>query len=669
MIPILQHSSGVSSPVPVPIPLSSVSSSDSLPLLLSATDSTNQPTLTASEMYAHLSTHSYAPLIAHTKSSLCSCLSSSSLWYNLCLLSSSSSPLRSFASAREALVRNAFHVPSLLIAAKLCLNSLCKYKDSVVYATHALSLLSENDELYTTLAYELLEKHSNKEEMKEIRNKIIEDTTTEPSVSSSAPDSLSKTNEEIIQSMNELSVNGSTSSHQNPNQINLTNASLEFLSTFYSSHLLFALCCSRYAYCVSTYSNRRQLQRKCLLALKSIYQLHLSRYREDYRFLFTCACIYADVREITASFQLVKKCLLMNKSDLNAWKLLVLLFTAQKQEEEALKAAQSAIEYFKSLSSSSPSNGSATVSNSSLVDLYLLCARIESSSLHSPHQALNTMTEALTLIFKDNEATTKSFQQTQRPVFHSSFSASSSSSSIPASVSVSSHSYSSATCPDSTIVSHEYADDIMRKQHHTEKQIQFILECAELMINMHKHQEQGKKRTSHTEKTNEYSTASITVNSADNISINNTTTEKEQEENVLLIAKEYLHHALSLCPLQSSSFFSSLHYQLGVVHFLSSEFSSCSAALHLSLSFDPLNVQTLILLGRLSSHQCSYVLASGYFTSALQIDSTNDVAWYEFGLMNQKEGKHEMAIEQIITAAELERTAPIQSFNTVERKY
>jgi tetratricopeptide (TPR) repeat protein len=63
------------------------------------------------------------------------------------------------------------------------------------------------------------------------------------------------------------------------------------------------------------------------------------------------------------------------------------------------------------------------------------------------------------------------------------------------------------------------------------------------------------------------------------------------------------------------------------------------------------------------------VLAYGYLMSALQVDATSHSAWFEMGCILQAQQKHGAAAEHFATAIEMERTAPITSFEKVERKY
>lgn len=90
-----------------------------------------------------------------------------------------------------------------------------------------------------------------------------------------------------------------------------------------------------------------------------------------------------------------------------------------------------------------------------------------------------------------------------------------------------------------------------------------------------------------------------------------------------------------------------------------------------ALALDANHVPSLVGLGILENRRDggNLVLAYGYLTSALQVDATCHDAWYEMGLILEKQNKPSLAAEHFLTCVELERTAPIGSFRDIRRVF
>jgi len=91
-----------------------------------------------------------------------------------------------------------------------------------------------------------------------------------------------------------------------------------------------------------------------------------------------------------------------------------------------------------------------------------------------------------------------------------------------------------------------------------------------------------------------------------------------------------------------------------------------------ALVLDSQHTDALIGLARIENQRGSggnLVLAYGYLMSALQVDATAHAAWYQMALILQSQGKPSAAAEHFLTALELEKTAPIASFDTIRREF
>ena len=135
-------------------------------------------------------------------------------------------------------------------------------------------------------------------------------------------------------------------------------------------------------------------------------------------------------------------------------------------------------------------------------------------------------------------------------------------------------------------------------------------------------------------------------------------------------AYDCVHKCRSLAP---ASLLPSIHSHLAVLALLSSSPASALHHFESALALDSTHTPSLIGLASLfsSPHPLltpNPVLSYGYLTQALQIDATDHRAWHEMGMVLITQGKGEEAVDQLMTAAELERTAPIVSFGTVQRR-
>lgn len=87
---------------------------------------------------------------------------------------------------------------------------------------------------------------------------------------------------------------------------------------------------------LSSLPERQANQVKAIEALSKARELDKS----DPQIAYHLALQYADVREIRKAFRFVKKSLAIDSTNVDAWILLVLLFTAEKDFKAASKAAK-----------------------------------------------------------------------------------------------------------------------------------------------------------------------------------------------------------------------------------------------------------------------------------------------------------------------------------------
>jgi hypothetical protein len=505
-------------------------------------------------------------------------------WYKLSLVEySNKNYLQSYSAIKEALIRQPHNVHSLILAGKLALNHLNLIKEAVVHSTNALSIVSEDKELYTTLPSAIMSKDA-----------LNTDNSSD--------------NRQSQQLKSEL----------------LTNQNTEWNSLIYTAHLLFALSCSCYAYTVSTYSNRKQLQRKALIALNTLYNHPNKLYSNDYRLLFISAIVHADIRELNTSIKLCREALEINRTNPENWLLLVLILTGQKKYNQALKAAESSIQLLKANSAID------------LTQLLLIKSKLQ-SKFGLTAQAIITCNEIVQNNFHSSQFSSTAFNNHRRIQF--------------------SHVKSSPQTPNSA------------EQQNVSKQIQILIWLAQIYA-IYSGQKAAKP-VKNPEIILEEARESF---SADN-SPNNGFVCASGESNLFLTdAFDCLNSALSLAQRSTAppSLLSTLYTNLAALELLHGRISAAKSHYNAALAVNPTAVDALIALATLETSAGNaekYSISRGLCNNALQIDSTAHLAWFELANIATLTGKAEAAAEQYLTAIELERTAPIQPFSSVRRSY
>ena len=85
-----------------------------------------------------------------------------------------------------------------------------------------------------------------------------------------------------------------------------------------------------------------------------------------------------------------------------------------------------------------------------------------------------------------------------------------------------------------------------------------------------------------------------------------------------------------------------------------------------ALAIDSSHTLALIDLGFLRAKQREFDVAEHYLTSATRSDPTNHRAWFGLGSVLRESQRIEKAVECLIYALELEKTAPVRPFSSIE---
>ena len=503
-------------------------------------------------------------------------LESPQLWYKLCItLMAAGQFNEAYLAITECLNRAPDYVMALLMAGKLCLNFLDKTKEAVTYASHALEVAQSSTpvmparganplQVLRAAAAPVRAGDSGSVSPSSPRSGAAAPTKNVTGPPMSAPPALSFT---------------STST----NQLTLT-PSLH-ASLLLSCQLLFGIACSKYAYSVSTFSNRKSLQRRALAVLQVAFKHSPS----NHAVLFALACLYADIREIGMALSILKQCLSIDRSHVHSWNLLALLLSSQKKYVDAVKACDGR--------------------KGKGCDVLLLTKGRLLGEMGQFDEACKTMLELVSCAFgKDEyevrEAKAASGKAYRRPTFKA-------------------RRLAPSTAPTSQVLNID--DPALFKA-------DILLTLAQLYSSHSSH--------------------------------------NPQDAELLADAYDCVYKCRGLAP---ASLLPSIHAHLAALALLSSSPASALHHFESALALESTHTPSLIGLASLFSSPHppltpNPVLSYGYLTQALQIDATDHRAWHEMGMVLISEGKGEEAVDQLMTAAELERTAPTVSFGTIQRR-
>ena len=503
-------------------------------------------------------------------------LESPQLWYKLCIsLMAARQYNEAYLAITEALNRAPDYVMALLMAGKLCIDYLEKAKEAVTYAAHALEVAQAS----TPVSPSLLDTP-----LAPFKAINTPPTPRMPGSGPSSPTSRISNGpsppKPAIPALPAPPTFSFTSTSSN--QLTLT-PSLH-ASLLLSCQLLFAISCSKYAYSVSTFQNRKSLQRRALAVLQLAYKHSPSHHK----LLFSLACLYADIREIGLSMSVVRQCLAIDRSHVQSWNLLALLLSAQKKYVEAVRACEGR-------------------RGKGCEVLVLTKARLL-GEMGQFDEACKCMIELVSGAFSKDEyemRESKGVVKGRRPVFRQR----------------------KGQQPQAPSLQVLNIDDP------TLFKADILLLLSQLYAQQY-----------------------------------SSTTPADTE--LLSDAYDCVHKCRAIAP---SSLLPTIHAQLASLSLLS---NSPSTALHhfeSALALDSTHTTSLVGLASLYSQPpppltANLVLSYGYLTQALQIDATDHRAWYEMGRVLVAQGRGDEAVDQLMTAAELERTSPIISFGTVHRR-
>ena len=515
-------------------------------------------------------------------------LESPQLWYKLSItLMAAEQYNEAYLAITECLNRAPDYVMALLMAGKLCLNKLDKTKEAVTYASHALEVAQASTPVMPAAAVSPLQP------LRALASppKVEGGGSSSSSSGASSPTSRASAGSGPPPLPAPPTISLSSSSM---NQLTLT-PSLH-ASLLLSCQLLFGIACSKYAYSVSTFSNRKSLQRRALAVLQLAYKHSPSHHKV----LFSLACLYADIREIGMSLSILKHCLQLDRGHAQSWNLLALLLSSQKKYTDAVKACEGM--------------------RGKGCEVLLLTKGRLLGEMGLFDAACACMTELVAAVFSKDEYEMregKAGLKARRPVFKSRKPGSGSA---------------AASAPASPSSSGSPAPQVLNIDDPTLFKADVLLLLSTLYSSQY----------------------SLTP----------------QDAELLTDAYDCVQRCRQLAP---SSLLPSIHSHLASLALLS---ASPSAAMHhfeSALALDSAHTPSLIGLASLFSAApppltANPVLSYGYLTQALQIDATDHRAWHEMGMLLVGEGRGEEAVDQLMTAAELERTAPIVSFGTVQRR-
>ena len=475
--------------------------------------------------------------------------------------------------SNQPLGSGAFQVRAHSVFVGNCLNYLNKPKEAVTYASHALEVAQSSTPIMPAKGVNPLQA-------------LRTASATPASVDSATPSSPRSSATRRQVTIPPLPAPPSLSfSMTSSNQLTLT-PSLH-ASLLLSCQLLFGVACSKYAYSVSTFSNRKALQRRALAVLQVAFKHSPS----NHAVLFALACLYADIREIGMSLSILKQCLSIDRSHVHSWNLLALLLSSQKKYIDAVKACEGR--------------------KGKGCEILLLTKGRLLGEMGQFDEACRCMVELVSLTFTKDEFELREGKATakgqRRPVFKAKKGTAA-----------------AASTPSSSQVLNINDPALFKAD--------VLLLLAELYAAQFPH------------------------NPAD--------------ADLLVDAYDCVYRCRSLAP---ASLLPSIHSHLAALALLSASPASSLHHFESALALDSTHTPSLIGLASLFSSPHppltpNPVLSYGYLTQALQIDATDHRAWHEMGMVLITQGKGEEAVDQLLTAAELERTAPIVTFGTVQRR-
>ena len=603
-------------------------------------------------------------------------LESGQVWYLLSLsLLSAGAYDECFLAVRECLKRHPNDVPALLLASQLCVNRLKKWKESVEYSARALRGIKAQISQRAAhaqqgaIAAALAAAATAKTQESTPSQQPAAPATSIAALAAAAPAASSSSSALLLAS--------SASPSPASSFVSLThNVQIES-SLLLTAQMLFGLSCSKYAYHVSTFSNRKSLQKRALHALEAAYNCTTPAAAVassspsspsaplgagNKKLSFYLACLYADIREIPRALATLKKCLLLDRSFGPGWNLLALLLSAQKKYASAVRATENGLSQLTGGAGVSalpapqgPAMDRGAISEEVRQALPLLLTKARLlSHVGNFDESVSTFNELVRLTF---DAAIVHFKPVGGP--SKSFAASSA-------VSVGglvSQSAASAARLRPVLAPSRNRDESTEKFENsrtdagTPAEVEWASTKVEVLLALAAcYAAQAAAQASGAGVVGSMGAASQSGPGS-------------RDESLLADAFDAVFLARELAP---TSLLADVHASLAALHVQSGRPSQSVRHFESALVLESNHTVSLIGLARIENQRGvagNRVLAYGYLMSALQVDATSHHAWYEMGLILQSQGKASPAAEHFLTALELEKTAPIASFATIRREF
>lgn len=115
--------------------------------------------------------------------------------------------------------------------------------------------------------------------------------------------------------------------------------------------------------------------------------------------------------------------------------------------------------------------------------------------------------------------------------------------------------------------------------------------------------------------------------------------------------------------------FARAYYQLGDAYEHCAENALAMRAYQAATTFRCGQSSSMTALGRMEYEMGNMDAASAHLLSAIKVDSTDHVAWYYLGEVQQATKSYEQSSDCLLTSLELERSCPTMPFDTLPRTF
>ncbi|XXQ35184.1 Tetratricopeptide repeat [Plasmodiophora brassicae] len=361
---------------------------------------------------------------------------------------------------------------------------------------------------------------------------------------------------------------------------------------------------SRYAYEIWTFSRRKHYQQ---LSLRSLTSSAKARPR-DQPVVFSLAAIHADIREVETAIRLCKYCLSLNTNHPHCWQLLALLMSSQKKYADALDVCNVG------LAECGPDHQCTF----RYTKARILCAQLYSEELTEQElrstitRTVSAFVDVVELLFRDSITYVQIGQWSfptldrDRPLL---------SSGVPET---------SLALPPQLL--RMYSSTALKMDDPNAIKYRTLLSLGEFY---------------------EFVSRACSLT-------------------------ELLAHAFiaidAAREMGSSSWMPDILAKRARLSENANDLDTAVSDYESALAFDGSHTEALTRMGAIHNKMHRSVIAHESLTSALRIDSTLHETWFEMGVALESQGKFKQASEALLTALELERTSPADSFYSIPRR-